>query len=103
MDKPSIISNLPSQLTLKRIQELAELEYNRQLDEFANKVLYGKSLDTLLSIISYKENSDAVKEGDKQEGNIGEYQDGDQGGEAAKAGRSNCNVKGRKNKTGKSI
>jgi hypothetical protein len=56
MDKPQLLINIQSlvpQLPLKRIQELAELEYIRQIEEIASGMLHKKHIETLLEVVKY--------------------------------------------------
>ena len=56
MDKPQLLINIQTlvpQLSLARIQELAELEYTRQLEEIASGMLHKKHIDTLLEVVKY--------------------------------------------------
>lgn len=56
MDKPQLLINIQTlvpQLSLARIQELAELEYTRQLEEIASGMLHKKHIETLLEVIKY--------------------------------------------------
>ena len=56
IDKPQLLINIQTlvpQLSLARIQELAELQYTRQIEEIASGMLHKKHIDTLLEVVKY--------------------------------------------------